>query len=58
MSTSPMIIAADVARWLESDPVAAAQVKEHIRPTRLVELLDLSDRDLGEVLAARSVVTE
>jgi hypothetical protein len=40
----PGIHAGEIARALESDPVAAAQVKEYLTPARLCELLDL---DLG-----------
>lgn len=36
-----MYLAQEIARLIESDPVAAAQVKEHIKPTRLCELLDV-----------------
>jgi hypothetical protein len=37
----PGIHAGEIARALESDPVAAAQVKEYLTPARLCELLDL-----------------
>ena len=37
----PMHLAAEVAKLLESDPVAAGQVKEHIKEERLCELLGL-----------------
>jgi hypothetical protein len=38
----PGIHAGEIARALESDPVAAAQVKEYLTPARLCELLDLN----------------
>ena len=37
----PGIHAGEIARALESDPVAAAQVKEYLTPARLCELLGL-----------------
>lgn len=36
-----MYLAQEIARLIESDPVAACQVKEHIKPARLCELLDV-----------------
>ena len=38
----PGIHAGEIARALESDPVAAAQVKEYLTPERICELLDLT----------------
>lgn len=38
----PMHSAAYLAKCLERDPVAASQVKEHISPERLRELLGIS----------------
>jgi hypothetical protein len=37
----PGIHAGEIARALEQDPIAAAQVKEYLTPARLCELLDL-----------------
>lgn len=45
MSTNrnhPMAIAAEVARLLDSDPVMAEQVKQHISEGRLCALLGIS----------------
>ncbi len=39
----PMTLAAEIARLIESDPVAAAQVKEYLSEDRLREILGLSD---------------
>jgi hypothetical protein len=49
----PGIHAGEIARALESDPVAAAQVKEYIPPARLSELLglDLSSYNDDEIKA-------
>lgn len=38
--------AAEVALLLDSDPVLAAQIKEHMPVSRLLDLLDLSGDDL------------
>jgi hypothetical protein len=38
----PGIHASEIARALESDPVAAAQVKEYLTPERICELLNLT----------------
>lgn len=38
---NPISLACEIAVLLNSDPVAAAQIKEHLKPRRLVELLDL-----------------
>lgn len=38
----PGIHAGEIARALEQDPIAAAQVKEYLTPERLCELLDLT----------------
>ena len=38
--------AAEVALLLDSDPVLAAQIKEHMPVSRLLDLLDLSDNEL------------
>ena len=50
----PMTLANAIARLLESDPIAAAQVKEHIKPGRLREILEveprISDFDTDEIL--------
>lgn len=53
-------MAASVAEILESDLVVAAQLKEHIRPERLKELLGLEDvvvktPDLGDIPDAELV---
>ena len=37
----PYPLAQEISRLLESDPIAAAQVKEHIAPERLFELLGI-----------------
>lgn len=42
----PQSVAQQVAALLESDPIAAAQVKEHLKPQRLLELLDLPVEDI------------
>lgn len=43
---NPMHVAENIAALLESDPIAAAQVKEHLKPERILELLALDARDL------------
>jgi hypothetical protein len=49
----PGIHAGEIARALEQDPIAAAQVKEYLTPARLCELLDLdmSRYSDGEIAA-------
>lgn len=38
---NPFSLSQEIAKLLEADPVATAQVKEHIKPERLAELLDI-----------------
>lgn len=37
----PIDVAREIARLIESDPIAASIVKEHIRPQRLRDLLEI-----------------
>lgn len=39
---NPTLLAPQLAALLEADPVSAAQIKEHIKPERLLELLDIA----------------
>ena len=59
----PGIHAGEIARALELDPVAAAQVKEYIPPARLCELLDLnmsqySDEEIAAEYRSRDLHLE
>jgi hypothetical protein len=38
---TPIEIAADIARQIQNDPIAAAQVKEHLGEKWLLELLEI-----------------
>ncbi len=44
MSAKPSVIATakETAQWLESDLVMTAQIKEHIKPERLIEILGIT----------------
>jgi hypothetical protein len=42
------MLAPELAKLLEADPVATGQVKEHIKAERLMELLNLTHADLPE----------
>ena len=60
---SPALHASEMARALESDPVAAAQVKEHLAPERICELLDLtmshySDEEIAAEYRSRDLSSE
>lgn len=37
----PMHLAAELAKLLESDPVAVSQIKDHLSSERLIELLEI-----------------
>lgn len=39
-----------LANLLDTDPVAAAQIKEHLKPERILELLDLPAAELETYL--------
>jgi hypothetical protein len=59
----PGIHAGEIARALELDPVAAAQVKEYLTPARLCELLDLdmsqySDEEIAAEYRSRDLHLE
>jgi len=59
----PGIHAGEIARALEQDPVAAAQVKEYLTPARLCELLDLdmsqySDEEIAAEYRSRDLHLE
>ena len=45
---NPYLIAPELARLLEQDPVATAQIREHIKPERLVEILGLKWSDITQ----------
>lgn len=46
MSKTPYEVAADIARQLQNDPIAAAQVKEHLGEKWLLELLEVDQTPL------------
>ena len=59
----PGIHAGEIARALDRDPVAAAQVKEYLTPARLCELLDLnmshySDEEIAAEYRSRDLHLE
>jgi hypothetical protein len=39
----PTPLASEIAHVLRNDPIMARQIKEHIKPAELVELLELSN---------------
>lgn len=41
-----MFVAEHIAFLLDNDPIAAEQVKEHLKPERILELLALHPDDL------------
>lgn len=45
---SPVLLAPELAKLLEADPIATGQVKEHLSAERLMELLNLTAGDLPE----------
>ena len=55
---SVLLAAKAYAGVLTSDPVMACQLKEHIKPERLVELLELSDKELVDVLRKRGAIVK
>lgn len=44
--THPMYVSRELARQLREDPVASAQIREHIPIAELVQLLGLTGDDL------------
>ena len=46
MKTNPMLAASALAKVLESDPITASQIKEHISVIRLLQLLEITEGDL------------
>ena len=38
----PAPIAKEIALWLDADPIMARQVKDYIKPERLVEVLEIT----------------
>lgn len=50
MNQLPTAIAKFIANILDKDPIAAAQVKEHLKPERILELLALDASDLARAL--------
>ena len=55
---SVLLAAKAYAGVLNSDPVMARQLREHIRPERLIELLELSDEDLIDILRRRGAIVK
>lgn len=39
---NPMALAQQIAQLLDSDPIAASQVREHLSEERLIELLEIN----------------
>jgi len=50
MSTNPIQRASALAKMLDSDPVVAAQIKEHIPVIRLLQLLEITEEDLVKAM--------
>ena len=50
MKTNPMLAASALAKVLESDPITASQIKEHISVIRLLQLFDISEGDLVKAM--------
>jgi hypothetical protein len=50
MSTNPIYRANALAKALESDRIAAAQIKEHIPVIRLLQLLDITEEDIVKAM--------
>lgn len=44
----PSELAREIARLLDSDPIAASQVKEHLKPDRITELLNMPLREFED----------
>lgn len=40
------MVAPEIAKLLESDLIVTGQIKEHVKPQRLAEILNLSKEDL------------
>lgn len=53
--------ASEIARFLDSDPIAAGQIKEYLSKERLAELLDIeiehSDEALVDLVRKRKLVS-
>lgn len=50
MNTNPMLAASALAKVLESDPITASQIKEHISVIRLLQLLEITEGDLVKAM--------
>lgn len=50
MNNHPMYRARALAKILEADPIATAQIKEHISILRLLQLFDISEGDLVKAM--------
>jgi|APGre2960657404_1045060.scaffolds.fasta_scaffold425205_2 hypothetical protein len=50
MKTNPMLAASALAKVLESDPITASQIKEHISVIRLLQLLEITEGDLVKAM--------
>lgn len=50
MKTNPMLAASALAKVLESDPIMASQIKEHISVIRLLQLLEITEGDLVKAM--------
>jgi hypothetical protein len=51
---NPIHEAKQLADRLEADPIVAAQIKEHVKPIRLLELLDLPQIEVETYLRLNS----
>lgn len=54
----PMTKAQILAGELDSDPIAAAQIKEHLSVERIVELLNLTPDEVWSAFRARDEATD
>ena len=50
MKTNPRLAASALAKVLESDPITASQIKEHISVIRLLQLLEITEGDLVKAM--------
>ena len=47
---SPLYSAPALAKVLLADPITTSQIREHLSPAQLVEMLGITDEDLMEIL--------
>lgn len=46
----PISLSQEIAKLLESDPIAASQVKEHLPQDRLIELLGIDPHEGSQMI--------